>query len=206
MDAEISERLFASYLDKHGFDYQRHFRVFGEKNVDFRIELPAIVLCDVKEVHDSKIEAIVRIDAYSHIRNDLNGLRKKFKSRKPTDPVVLVTMNFSSNYFTGLTVAYAMLGDIGVRCQNSYRGEIHYLPRGNASLTKSTNTSISGVLVFDCAFGSHMYYTNPFAKNRIPSNFFPGIEECELKRNIGENELLALSKLMYWGYSASDKL
>lgn len=205
MDAEVSEGLFASYLDAHGMDYERHFRVSGEKNVDFKIAASDVVLCDVKEVHDSRMGSPGIIDAYTHIREDINDLRKKFKKKKPTNPVVLVTMNFSSNFFTALTVARAILGDIGAEFDSQSRGEAHHLPRGNASFTKTTNTSISGVLVYDCATGNHTYFSNPFAKFKIPSNYFPSIKEIEIKRNAGEQELVRLSGFMFWECNDKEK-
>ena len=37
MNAEISEELFAAYLDMHNMKYERDFRVNKEKNVHFKI-------------------------------------------------------------------------------------------------------------------------------------------------------------------------
>jgi len=199
MDAEISEKLFTTYLESHSMGFERDFRVCGEKNVDFKITIAAgTVLCDVKEVRDSIIGTAGKIDAYTHIREDLKDLRKKFGRNKPTFPVVLVTMNFSNNFFTAHTVARAMFGDIGAEFSGKVRGEIHHLPRGNASMTKTTNTSISGVLVFDCASGNHTYFSNEFANINLPSGYFPGITEFNLKRSSREKELVPLSNLMFW--------
>ena len=206
MDAEISEKLFASYLESHSMGFDRNFRVCGEKNVDFKINAPAgTVLCDVKEVRDSRVGSAGEIDAYTHIREDLKDLRKKFGRNKPTFPVVLVTMNFSNNSFTAHTVARAMFGDIGTKFSGRVRGEIHHLPRGNASMTKTTNTSISGVLVFDCASGNHAYFSNEFAGIKLPSGYFPGTEEFGLKRSSGEKELIRLSNLIFWGCDENRK-
>jgi hypothetical protein len=200
VDAEISEGLFESYLKEHGIDYQRHFRVFEEKNVDFKIDSPEVVLCDVKEVHDSTAETCGMIDAGRHIKDDLKKLRKKFGSAQPKVPVVLVTMNFSNNFFTGLTVASAMLGDVGMSFQSNSRGEAHHLPQGgNASLTKSTNTSISGILVYDCASGNHKYYSSPFANYKVSSGFFPDTVEVDLSKSAAEKDLTTLTSTMFWG-------
>ncbi len=201
MDAEISEGLFASYLSGFNIEFQKHYPVAGNRNVDFRVETSSVVLCDVKEVRDSHSQTGSQIDAYSHIREDLRELRKKFKKTKPNDPVVLVTMNFSSNFFTALTVARAMLGDVGVNVLNGTRGGLHHLPRGNAALTKQGNTSISGILVFDPECGNHRYFKNPFASNPLQEVCFPGIDEIELSRDAREEQLVELSKIMWWQYT-----
>lgn len=112
MDAEISERMFASYLDGLGLIYKRHFRVRGDKNVDFLVEGSPSILCDVKEVRPSA-KAALEIDAYAHLREDLSDLRRKFGPDLPAIPIVLVTVNFSGRMFTGFSVARAMLGDVG---------------------------------------------------------------------------------------------
>lgn len=89
MDAEISEKLFSSYLESKSIIFERDFRVCGEKNVDFKINQPeGTVLCDVKEVRDSRVGSVGIIDAYTHIREDLKDLRKKFGRKKPTFPEV----------------------------------------------------------------------------------------------------------------------
>ncbi|OQW71531.1 MAG: hypothetical protein BVN35_16285 [Proteobacteria bacterium ST_bin11] len=177
MDAEISEGLFATYLDKYEMAYTRHYRVSGDKNVDFMIEFPSVVFCDVKEVRDSSSDFGSKIDAYEHIRDDICKLRKKFKNVKPQEPVVLVTMNFSSSFFTAFTVAQAMLGDVGFAISNGNRGDARHLPRGNAAVTKNGNTAISGVLVFDANSGNHRYLSNPFSSYPVPNGFFPEIRE-----------------------------
>ena len=107
-------------------------------------------------------------------------------------------MNFSNKFFTAHTVARAMFGDIGVNFSVEGSNEIHHLPRGNASMTKKTNTSISGVLVFDCASDNHVYFSNEFARFKLPYGYFPEITEVNLRRDSGEKELVQLSKLMFW--------
>lgn len=79
MDAGISEKLFESYLQSKSMIFERDFRVCDEKNIDFKINQPeSTVLCDVKEVCDSRVGSVGKIDAYTHIREDLKNLRKKF--------------------------------------------------------------------------------------------------------------------------------
>jgi len=86
MDAELSERLFADYLDFLNLRYQKHVRVHGDKNVDFLVECNPEILCDVKEIRPAGSRKSIQIDAYSHLRNDVNELRKKFRSSKPQCP------------------------------------------------------------------------------------------------------------------------
>lgn len=115
-------------------------------------------------------------------------------------------MNFSNKFFTAHTVARAMFGDIGAKFSVKGRSEIYHLPRGNASMTKTTNTSISGVLVFDCAFNNHVYFSNEFANIKLPYGYFPGITEVYLGRSSGEQELVQLSKLIFWECDENRKL
>ncbi len=206
MDAKISEGLFASYLESHNLNFECHFQVYGDKNVDFKINTAVVVLCDVKEVRDSRVDSKGEIDAYTHIREDLKDLRKKFGRNKPTNPVVLVTMNFSSSFFTGFTVARAMLGDVGAVYTGKTLGDLYHLPRGNASMTRSTNTSISGILVYDCESNSHAYFPNEFASIQIPTGYFPGSVEIDLKRGSQGQELVGRSDFMFWEYSENRKL
>ena len=56
----------------------------------FRVEGETPVLCDVKEVRPSPTDPDEN-DAYSHLREDLRDLRKKFGAYKPVVPVLLVT-------------------------------------------------------------------------------------------------------------------
>jgi hypothetical protein len=106
-------------------------------------------------------------------------------------------MNFSNKFFTAYTVVYAMYGDIGAKFSGRVRGEIHHLPCGNASMTRKTNTSISGILVFDCASGNHTYFSNEFAAIKLRSSYFTSVAEYDLKRSSGEKDLVQCSKLMF---------
>lgn len=199
MKADKSENLFAAYLDSQSISFDRHFPVHGKKNVDFRlIKQAGKVLCDVKEARESSTGSRESIDAYAHIRKDIMDLRKKFGNKKPVHPVVLVTMNFSSNFFTGHTVVRAMYGDVGATFTSNRREDIQHLPRGNASMTRATNTSISGILVFDCASNNHAYFSNEFAELRLPLNYFPNVTEYSPSRTSSEEHLVSLCKLTYW--------
>jgi hypothetical protein len=99
-------------------------------------------------------------------------------------------------------VAQAMLGDIGVEIQGKIRRELNYMPRGNAALTRSQNTSISGVFVFDCINGNHWFFRNPFSRKSVPHNYFPEVNQIDLSRNTSEKDLLQLSNIMFWPYDA----
>lgn len=113
MNQADSEDLFLDYLARHSFLFVRNYSV-GRGNVDCRVERNgSVVLCDVKEVCDPEVNSHGKIEAHDHIRSDIRKLRAKFKNR-PDVPVVLVTMNVSSRFFTGATIGVALLGDIGV--------------------------------------------------------------------------------------------
>ena len=112
-------------------------------------------------------------------------------------------MNFSSRFFTGFTVARAMLGDAGVDFDRETMqtiSDIYYLPRGNAKMTKKHNRSISGILVFDRANGNHCLFTNPFAEHPVPDGFFPEVQVVSLTRESLSSEYKRLSKLMFWNF------
>ena len=199
MDAERSEVLFATYLKLNNIEFERHYHVNDLKNVDFKIDTKrGTVLGDVKEVHDSRDGIEGTVNAYTHIREDLKDLRKKFGRKKPAYPVVLITMNFSSKFFTAYTVVHAMLGDVGAMFVGDKRGKIYHLPRGNASMTKTTNTSISGVFVYDCVCGNHTYFHNEFATIKVPNGYFPDAKELDMKKSSKEEEMIKLTKFMFW--------
>ncbi len=198
MDAELSEGLFKSYLDRLELRHEQHVCVHGDKNVDFRIAGETPVLCDVKEIRPSPTNPD-QIDAYSHIREDLRELRKKFGPSKPTIPVLLITMNFSGRLFTGFSVARAMLGDIGAEISSEGRGDIHHLPRGNAVMTPSHTTLISGIFVFDCVVeGNHAIFPNPYAANPLPDGCFPFVRRVCVAKDATEEDLKALANITFW--------
>jgi Holliday junction resolvase-like predicted endonuclease len=195
-----SETLFADYLSEQGFEYDRNYSV-ANGDVDFRIEKGnSIVLCDVKEVRDSKKDTCGKLDAGGHIRHDIRKLREKFKKGRPDQPVVLVTMNCSTNFFTGLTVATALLGDIGIDFDKntlSFTSPLHHLRKGNAVLTKIHNCTISGVFVFDIESCKHYLFRSPFTDHAVPSEFFPQVRVVDLSRETQGRELTELSNIMF---------
>lgn len=183
-----SERRFAEYLTRSGLSFERD-HVVGPtgRNVDFFIH--NAVLCDVKEVREGeRTEEEVRgeiITVDRQIRRDIRRLREKF-DRPPALPVVLVTMNYSDQVFTGQEIVTAMLGDAGwTFAQSEHRvlSEVHHLPRGNAALTKSHNTAISGVLAFDVVLNLHAFFASPFASIPLQRNFFPDVDHLDIRRS-----------------------
>lgn len=198
MDAELSEGLFASYLDDLRLKYQRHVPVHGARNVDFFVEGNPGILCDVKEVRPGANEAL-GIGAYAHLRDDVSDLRKKFGSSRPETPVLLVSINFSGNLFTGFSVARAMLGDVGAEFSAEARGDFHHLRRGNASMTTSHHTVISGIFVFDCEPGGrHALFPNPYAAHPVPTSSFPLVRRITVARDATESQLRELAAITFW--------
>jgi hypothetical protein len=195
-----SESLFASWLDQHRMLYQPRYQV-DPGNIDFLIESTTPnIFCDVKEIRESESESVEGIDAHAHMRSDIRKLRSKF-AKQPELPVVLVTMNFSHNYFTGLTVARALLGDVGVELERAslrVTKPLHHLPKGNASLTKAQNRSIAGVLVFDGLKSRHVLYKNPFAVHPIGNDCFPETDVICLNREATAAEIVTLGDRMFW--------
>jgi hypothetical protein len=198
MDADVSEGLFASYLDTLRLKYQRHVPVRDARNVDFRIEGNPPILCDVKEVRPGANES-KGIDAYAHLRDDLSDLRRKFGPSRPQAPVLLVSVNFSGNLFTGFSVARAMLGDVGAEFSADGRGNFHHLRRGNASMTASHHTLISGIFVFDCEPGGrHALFPNPYAAHPIPTAWFPLVKRIAVAKDASEASLSELANITFW--------
>jgi hypothetical protein len=198
MDAVVSEGMFASYLDSQGLLYERHFRVSGDKNVDFCIAGDPRIHCDVKEIRPSS-NASTEIDAYAHLREDLSDLRKKFGRNRPTGPVVLVTVNFSGQMFTGFSVARAMLGDVAAEFSSEGRSSIGHLLRGNAAVTRAHKRAIAGIFVYDCQYqGSHALFLNPYADFPVPGDSFPHVRRVIVVKSASEEQLHDLSKLTFW--------
>ena len=200
MNQADSEDLFLEYLVRRNFLFERNYPV-GRGNLDFRVERSgSVVLCDVKEVRDPEVDSHGKIEAHEHIRSDIRKLRAKFKHR-PEIPVVLVTINVSTRFFTGATVAVALLGDIGVdfnRSNLSITTPLHHLNKGNAVLTKTHNRSISGVFVFDIVNRNHCLFTNPFTDHPVPQLFFPEVRVVDLNRDAQGDEIKELSNTMFW--------
>ncbi len=201
VDGDKSEKLFAEYLDRHGMPYKRDHDV-GGGNVDFYIEAKgSCVLCDVKEIRDSKKDKHGHIDAYRHIRSDIRKLREKFKKDRPQLSLVLVSMNYSSKFFTGYTVARALLGEIGVVYDRELRtieSPLHHLPRGDATLTQKHCRSVSGLFVFNQGGRSHTFFMSPFADNPVTSGFFPETLEINMDPDGIDGKLVGLGEMMFW--------
>jgi len=204
MDANFSETTFKKYLAAHRFEYQENYIVGSETNptdVDFFVRSDdGDVYIDAKEVRDSREESL-EIDAYLHIREDIKDLRKKFNVARPTLPVILVSVNLSTNFFTGLTVARALLGDIGIEFgphTKTITRTLHHLQKGNAVLTQKKHKSISGIFVFDLSNQRHCVFINPYADNPISPNYFPDAREIAIIKNANQEELKKLSDIMFW--------
>jgi hypothetical protein len=198
-----SEKAFASYLDAQGLLYKRDYHV-GPGDFDFRIESHCgPIYCDVKEIRDADSECPEEIRAYLPLRDDIRRLRKKYKGKTLDGPVVLVTMNCSSKFITGFTIARALLGDIGVILQGESPNEttpLHHLPQGNAVFTRKQNTSVAGVFVFDRVAGGHVFFGNPYAEAvaQMPKDVFHGLRFIPLSREAVNTELAKLGELLFW--------
>jgi hypothetical protein len=196
-----SESLFEDYLKQHNFSYQKDF-IVTPGNIDFKVgKNDYIVLCDVKEVRDRKKGKYGQISPQDQIRSDIRKIRRKFGRQRPSLPVILITMNFGTNFFTGLSVQTALMGDIGVYIDatTKTRSELLHLSRGNAAFTKYHNTTISAVLAFDVKNQIyHCLFRNPFTHNPIPQDYFPVWKAIDLNPNANEENLKILSSLMFW--------
>jgi hypothetical protein len=193
------EELFARWLSEHSIPFERNFKVDGG-DLDFYIKSESgHIYCDVKEIRTSRKLLDWDLDADDHIRSDIRKLRAKFRTR-PTLPVLLVTMNFSEKFFTGLTVARAMLGEVGILYDKGYRisKPTHHLPRGDATLTMTQNRSISGLLVWSEIVFRPVLFTNPFAEYPLDDKVLPEVDIVRLERDAGPGEIHALSHRMFW--------
>jgi hypothetical protein len=208
MQALYSEQIFEDYLIEEKIPFDRDYVVNG-CNVDFYIKKNMQpIYCDVKEVRGKKITLMEgqeilggAVTAQESIRNDIRKLRDKF-DKPPKYPVLLVTMNFSNNFFTGLTVSRALLGEIGIiydKNNPSNSSPLHHLHKGNAALTMHKNRSVSGVFVFDVNGNNHYLFISPYANHPIPSNYF-NVQTIYLKKNENEDVIKQLSGLMFFQY------
>jgi len=208
MQELISETEFSRYLEDQDLAYTRDYKV-GPGNLDFRIEgHSGPIYCDVKEIHDSDIQSPVdEIDAYLHLRGDIRKLRRKYKGKKLNSPVILAAMNFSSRFFTGLTVDRALMGDTEITVDRRTRQVIHPLHHTkNAVFTKHQNTSISGVLIFDRANGRHCFFENPYTKIPLLHTIFKGLRFIPLRKDAMGQELLDLGELTFWNVQGDEKM
>jgi len=201
-NAFLSEKIFYNYLTNNKFLIKPSF-VIIKKNVDFLIinKKNRIVLTDVKIVESVKRQKdSSELDAHFFIRQDIRRIREKIKGAKIECPVVLVTMNFSSKYFTALTIAKALLGNIVVQISKSdlTSSEPHHSLRGKAAFTIQHNTLISGVLLFDYVNNNHIFLHNPYTINRMKKNYFPGVREIDIDREEGLEEMISLSEMKFF--------
>lgn len=195
-----SEEIFENYLRKHDIAFKRAYAVNGA-NVDFFVQCRGVRLfCDVKEVKVVRPELEGEITAFKNIREDIRRLRQKFRKLSVDIPVVLVTMNFSNQFFTGLTIARAMLGDIGIifnKNSDATFSPLHHLVKGNAALQERKNTLISGVLGYRFR-AKHILFKSPFARHEVPMDVFPETEEISLHKSKSRSHIEQLHKIMFW--------
>lgn len=206
MQSLQSEQLFEDYLKRENILFQRNHPVNG-CNVDFCLtKNKKIIYCDVKEVQDSQIKLKEgqekmggALNAQDHIKGDIKKLRSKFE-KPPVHPILLVTMNFSSIFYTGLTISRALLGDLGILFDrddpNNY-SPVHHLHKGNAALTTLKNRSISGVLGFDVCGDGHYLFLSPYANNPIPSDYF-NVQTIHLNKDENEEDIQQLSRITFY--------
>ena len=98
-----------------------------------------------------------------------------------------------------LLCARAMLGDVGAEITPNGRGDLHHLPRGNAAMTSSHHTVISGIFIFDCEpEGNHALFLNPYAANPVPAQCFPLVRRVPISRDATEEDLKALANITFW--------
>lgn len=206
-----SEVLFERFLERQKITFSKNSPV-NSHNVDFRlVKSSNVVLSDVKEVRDPEVKLSFDaekingwIDAQEHIRGDIKKLRQKFHV-SPLAPLILVSMNFSSNTFTALTVSRALMGEIGIiyeRWSEEIVSELQHLHIGNASITKNKNRSISGVLMFDVVGDDHYLFRSPYANYHVPLDFFDSIRVIDLKKDETPEEIIELTKITFWARNA----
>jgi hypothetical protein len=176
MHQKQSELIFATLLNKYNIHYERDciVNLANRRNVDFCISFRRQnIFCDVKEVLPTKgpDKGIV---AHKQIQKDIKKLRSKFGSTIPTLPVVLVTVNYSARFFTGLTVKNAMFGELSMTFRKKDFKQIGPTvhSRSKASLAAEKNRTISGILVLNYG-AQNVYFANPFARHKIKRGIFP---------------------------------
>lgn len=208
MEGLISETEFIRYLEDQRLPYTRDYKV-GPGEFDFRIEgHSGPIYCDVKEIRDSDIESLGEVDAHFHLRGDIRKLRSKYRGKSLNSPVILVSMNFLSNCFTGLTVAKALMGDTEVRLDRCTLQVIRPLHHSkNAVFTKHHNTSISGIFVFDRVNRSHCFFENPYnTKISLLKTTFRGLRFIPLHRGAMGQELIDLGEFWFPNVHGDEKI
>jgi len=182
-DSFKAEKIFYNYLRTHGYRTNGPYKI-GKKNVDFQIidKNNRLVLSDVKIVKQvKKDKAQYEIDAHSFIRKDIKSLREKLKEADEIKcPVILVSMNFSSKFFTSLTVSRAMFGEVITNIKKKDLTATEPRHAGKAVFTKEHNTKISGIFVFDYINNKHIFFHNPYANVPLPVNYFPNVEDKKI--------------------------
>lgn len=197
-----SEKAFEDYLDNHGLTYERDFEVSETgKDIDFFVHASEQdVYCEVKEVRESSTLKPPRIYANRNIQNHMLKLRKKFRKRRPDHPLLLVSMNYSNQFFTGYTVAVAMLGQVGFTIDvNSDRViEPAHITGANAATTQEHNRSISGVFVYSKSQSIQNIYANPYAVHPISETTFPNTQIIKIHAGLSPQELMSLGDWRHW--------
>lgn len=200
-----SEKLFAKYLEENNYSFEKEYIIdsrIDNKNVDFKILSTTnnrIIFADVKEVRNSPKRKNGNITANTQIKKDIKKLRQKFSNKKISQPVVLVTMNFSDSFFTGLTVVQAIYGNLEVTFdKNTFTqlSEIHHSKKGNAEFTKTKNTLVSGILVFKSGDGLNYFFENYFAKNKIDIDFFHNTKYFKTDPYLKGKAIIEFSSIM----------
>lgn len=201
IEANLSEIAFEEYLNQHNISYDREFVVSENgANVDFFVHAAnQDIYCDVKEVKRSSTSKPPRVYAKKNIQNDLKKLRSKFKNRRPDHALLLVSMNYSNQVFTGWTIAEAMLGQIGFVVDADFSKIIKpaHITRANASTTPKHNRSISGVYVYDKSMKINNIYANPYANIHVKENVFPRTQIIDIHPNMSPEDLEWLSNIHY---------
>ncbi|MBN2468351.1 MAG: hypothetical protein JXD19_09380 [Deltaproteobacteria bacterium] len=198
-----AEKIFSDYLMLHRLPFLRAFRM-DKGIVDFVIDAAeSRILCNVKEVRDSTPGGKPLGEAEVQIRNGIKELEAKVANARPRNPTVFVTMNFSSDFFTALTVAKALFDEVAAPCvqdenKAATSSAAPHLPGNNAASAISHTHHLSGVLVFDYAQANHCLFPNPCAHHPVSESFFPGARIIVLDRNPGPDTIKALSKIIFF--------
>jgi len=107
---------------------------------------------------------------------------------------------FEHFYFTGVSIATVLFGDIGIYFDPDAKisSGITYLSRGNAAFTRHYNTTISALLVFNVTNQQqHCLFINPFACNPLSNDYFPIWKTFNLKPYEIGNNLEKLSVMFF---------